>query len=196
MNKNILLICLCLMIVFCPSANAQVAGEGDGVLNQQTINITNEDSFFSQVMASIGSFFTSFTVDPLQPLNDTSRDGLTNDALSFLGLSPAQVTNFNSQDIYLNSLFDFDTDTSINQAPGTVWIGDINDPGSIVVITGQLDIITTNTTTENRLYELSLTGDLIDGQEPGPIGNAAVPEPSTIFLFGSGLLGAFIRKRK
>ncbi len=181
-----------LAFALCPAARA-IPGDGGGVLNQQTINITNVDSYYAQVMAAFGVLNTFFLVDPLQPLNAASRDGLTNHAFGILGIGLGDVAGFDSQDIYLNTLIDVHSSVQVTEEPGTVFIGDPDDPSSISVITGQLNIITTNTTTESRLHELSLTGDLLEEPDPGP--GSSVPEPSTMLLLAGGLVAMFVRRR-
>ena len=136
-----LLAALCL----CPVARAIDGGRE--ILNQQTILLHDVDDYYSQVLAQFGALNTSFAVDPLQPLNGTSRDALTSQALSDLALAMADIANFNSQDIYLSSMFSVSTGVNVSQEPGTFWVGDIDDPANIVVVTGQLNIITTETTT-------------------------------------------------
>jgi len=189
MRNHILWTSFVLIFAFCSPALALPEG-----VFTETIPVHVFDDYYSQVLAQFGPLNTSFAVDPLLAINATSRDALTDDAFAMLGIGLGDVTNFSSQDVYLDSLFDVQTSATYNPSDDFVFIGDLDDLENITVLNGTITLITTETTTEERHYELSLAGDLLD-QSGGPDNPAPVPEPSTLFLFGGGLIGLFAKHR-
>ncbi|MCA9441722.1 MAG: hypothetical protein KC964_13005, partial [Candidatus Omnitrophica bacterium] len=61
--------------------------------------------------------------------------------------------------------------------PGTVYIGDIEDPTNITVVSGQVDVITTITTTTTLRFDDTLTIQLYEGAEPNPVTNLDLCPP-------------------
>lgn len=73
--------------------------------------------------------------------------------------------------------------TPVTVEPGTVFLGDIDDPRNITVIQGQVDVITTNTTLFTDQFRLNVAAQ-------------PVPEPGTWLLLSGGLTLLPLRRRR
>ncbi|MEZ6079781.1 MAG: GEVED domain-containing protein [Pirellulaceae bacterium] len=132
--------------------------EGGGVLNQQTILLNNSEEIVSQQ--------TDLNIPGVAPSIldgvDLTDQNAIRSALIAAGVDPASIAiNINRRDDGQTVMTD--TVVDISEEPGTVWIGNVDDPNTITVISGQLNIITTITTTTTRRFTdvLTITGELV-----------------------------------
>ncbi|MEX2212480.1 MAG: hypothetical protein WD768_00035 [Phycisphaeraceae bacterium] len=199
-NRVALAVAVSCLAVFAGRAQAVTnlqASDGGGVLNLQTIDLFNDAPpivdlqvlFQQTAIAPTGVPFT----DPIDPLFTGDLDAI----LLANALTRLDVYDVLFNRVTLEPLVEFMTDTTINEATGTVWTGDLDDPGSITVITGQLDIITTNTTTTTPRFDDTLTIHLYAGVDQPPPGGV-IPEPMTasLALLSLGTLGVTMRRGK
>jgi|GEM_PF-6783848 len=172
---NVLLLCL--------AANVARAEPMMGILNQETINVTENVNDVT-VIGNIGPLSTALSADTLD------QDVLLQFVLDDLGLTVGDVLGLTTDLVFDMQTSVLETVVSVTQEPGTLVIGDLSDPTNIIVVTGQVNVITTNTTTITDFYTFTVTGDL--GQPP-PV---AVSGPPALALLAVGLTGLVVTRRR
>ncbi|GJL50972.1 MAG: hypothetical protein NPIRA01_21990 [Nitrospirales bacterium] len=174
-----------------PASAVTISGAGDGVLNKTTINNTITESRFTEVLVTdvngVSGLFTA--PDPfMAPLTSDPTSALSQ-AFASLGVpNPVDFSTLVTTTIDISNFQRVETVVTFSETSGTVFIGDLGAPCDIIVLTGQLNVTTTNTTHIIDAFRLNVTQDLNGGGGPGP-GPAPIPEPSTMLLLGSGLAG-------
>ena len=202
---------------------AGVAGEGDGVLNKQTVNITNRDSVTTQITEEIilshiadivgigvargGGQYATFRREASVSEPDTAaaiaeitallksdvfsvpgRTAQFSSGSSFQG-TDTQVVNSTVDTVKTGENVVTSSETSVTQEPGTLVIGDLDDPCNVTVVTGQLNVITTNTTNITEFFD-EITTNEVNKVDCWRVCVTRIISPLVLDLDGDGKLEA------
>jgi len=111
--------------------------------------------------------------DPLDPDFEGDFDAI----LLSNGLTRFDVFDVLFDRKALDPVVDVITTVEVVIHPGTDYIGDIEDPQNITVVSGQVDVITTITTTTTPRFDDTLTIQLFEGADPNPTPNLDLCPP-------------------
>jgi len=125
----------------------------DGVLNKQTIQLSGEKFGGIEEVAVVRANGAMETVVLSPPLGVTAALSEASRQLEENLEGDTTVLCFEAKRIE----FDTQSQTSVTETPGTVFIGDPDStPCKLIVLTGQVDVITTITGMSTHFYQLQV----------------------------------------
>ena len=218
------MVLLVLLLVVTSTAKAAVGGGGANtttyttstntisIRSDTTVNKTVNDSSVQLIGLFEGkalydqTFDVAFS-DPsvLAAVLVAQNTLLTAGAASFIGptqtssLSTQNTVSYTDPGVETEPVVTFATTSYIG--PQTIMVGD-NQSQAFTIVAGGIDYDTLVTTTLYKLYTTTITDTYLTTQIYNIVGyavdtpNAPVPEPSTILLFGAGLVGLVGLRRK
>ncbi|WP_442506649.1 ELWxxDGT repeat protein [Novipirellula sp. SH528] len=169
------------------SVATSISREASGVLNRETVNVAKS--------AEVVSRAANLNVPGLNA-NVLEGVDLNDEAAIRTALIVADV-NANSINITVTRRDDgqtvgTNTEVTFSETPGTVFTGDINNPDTITVLSGQLNITTTITTTTTQRFTdvVTITGML--DEKAGCLTSAPLVVGENMLTYSCATPGAFV----